>query len=251
MSTAPPQDQQRLLQVQALDTRLAQLSHRRRSLPEHAALADLARRSAGLADQLVSARTLVGDVQRELVRAEQEVELVRARAQRDAQRLAAGTGTAKDLQALLRDSEALARRQSDLEDVELEVMERLESAQALVAELEQQADALSAERTALTARRDAATAEIDAEAAAVRADRAAAAEGLDAGLVTLYERVRETSGGLGAAPLQGDRCGGCRLQLNPVELGRIRSAPAAEVLRCEECGRILVRVPEADEGQHR
>ncbi|SDQ04214.1 zinc ribbon domain-containing protein [Quadrisphaera sp. DSM 44207] len=249
MTTAPATDQRRLLGVQALDTRLAQLAHRRRALPEHAALAELEQRRATVRDRLVAARTLASDVQRELVRAEQDVEQVRTRAARDAARLAAGTGTAKDLQALVKDSEALARRQSDLEDVELEVMERLEQAQAAAADLEQQAAQLEAERTRLVAARDTATTAIDAEAEQLRLQRAGAVQGLDAGLVALYERVRESSGGLGAAPLQGDRCGGCRLQLNPVELTRIRRAERDEVVRCEECGRILVRVPEGAEGR--
>ena len=57
-------------------------------------------------------------------------------------------------------------------------------------------------------------------------------------------RVRAHSG-TGAAPLVQRRCGGCRLDLNAVDLSRIRNAPEDEVLRCEECGRILVRTEES------
>ena len=88
-------------------------------------------------------------------------------------------------------------------------------------------------------------AEIDSEVAAVTAQREQAAAGLDAGLVALYERIREQQSGLGAAALRGRRCEGCRLELNPTDLERIRTAPADEVVRCEECRRILVRVPES------
>lgn len=64
-------------------------------------------------------------------------------------------------------------------------------------------------------------------------------------LVTLYEKIRAGSGGMGAAELRQRRCGGCQLDINPVELQRLRSAPEDEVLRCEECRRILVRTAES------
>ena len=248
--TAPVADQLRLLEVQALDTRLAQLLHRRRTLPEHAALAELETRAASLRDRLVSARMVAGDVAREAARADAEVELVRARAERNAARLAAGSGSAKDLQALQKDSEALARRQGDLEDLELEVMERQETAQAAVTELEAEAAALEAQRAELVARRDASLVEVDAEGRAVQAERAAAVVGLQPALVALYDKVRAAEGGLGAAPLVGERCGGCRLQLTPVELGRVRAAAPDAVVRCEECTRILVRTPQGQGEVH-
>ncbi len=247
MSTAPAADQQRLLDVQSLDTRLSQLTHRRRTLPEHAELAGLSTRHDALRDRLVAARTVTQDLQREVAKAEADVQLVRSRADRDRSRLEAGQGSAKDLQALQHELVSLGRRQSDLEDVELEVMERLEAAQGEATTLAAELEEVVAARDAVTARRDAAVAGLDEEASGVRAERERAAAGLDASLAALYDKVREQQGGLGAAPLRQGRCEGCRLQLTPVDLGRIRTAPEDEVLRCEECRRILVRVP--DSGQ--
>lgn len=249
MTTAPAADQRRLLDVQALDTRLAQLAHRRRTLPEHAALEALEQRRAAVADQLVAARTIAADVQRELAKAEADVEQVRQRAARDQAHLDSGRGSAKDLQGLQHELQSLARRQAELEDVELEVMERAEQAEAAQRSLETTSAELDAERAALVERRDAALAEIDEQMRAVQAERDAAAAGLDAGLMSLYEKVREQSGGVGAAALRGRSCEGCRLELNQTDLQRIRSAGEDEVVRCEECRRILVRVPEAVESR--
>lgn len=249
MTTAPAADQRRLLDVQALDTRLAQLAHRRRALPEHAALEALEQRRAAVADQLVAARTIAADVQRELAKAEADVEQVRQRAARDQAHLDSGRGSAKDLQGLQHELQSLARRQAELEDVELEVMERAEQAEAAQRSLETTSAELDAERAALVERRDAALAEIDEQVRAVQAERDAAAAGLDVGLMSLYEKVREQSGGVGAAALRGRRCEGCRLELNQTDLQRIRSAGEDEVVRCEECRRILVRVPEAVESR--
>lgn len=245
MTTANALDQVRLLDVQALDTRLSQLAHRRRTLPEHQLLEGLAARRAELRDALVTAQTQADDVAREVAKAEADVDLVRQRAARDQARLDSGTGSAKDLQAVQHELVSLARRQSDLEDVELEVMERLEQAQSEVSALLSEQAGADAELARLTAGRDAALAEIDQEVAEVTAQRDRIAEGLDAGLVELYDRVRQSSGGLGAAALAARRCGGCRLELTPVELGRIRAAAPDEVLRCDECRRILVRTPDS------
>lgn len=245
MTRAPAFDQQRLLDVQALDTRVQQLAHRQRTLPEHARLEALAREQSARTNRLVEAETLVSDLQREVRKAESDVEQVRTRAGRDQARLDAGTGNAKDLQAIQHELVSLGRRQSELEDVELEVMERLEQAQARVAEVTAEIAAAQREVATLATSRDEAAAIIEAERAAVTRQREEIASGLDGGLVALYEKVRAGSGGLGAAPLRARRCEGCRLELTPVDLGRISSAPADEVVRCEECRRILVRVPQA------
>jgi uncharacterized protein len=243
--TAVPQDQWRLLDVQDHDIRLTQLEHRRRNLPEHARVAELEQKLAVLGDQVVSAKTLAGDLARELAKAEADVEVVRQRASRDRVRLESGQGSPKDLQALQREVESLAQRQSVLEDAELEVMERLEAAQATVAEREGGAEALKAELAEVVAARDAALVSIEDEAAGVRRARQDAAAGIPADLFALYEKVREQSGGVGAARLRARRCEGCRIELTPVDLGRFRAADEDAVLRCEECRRILVRTPDS------
>ena len=244
MTTAPAADQRRLLDVQELDTRLDQLAHKRRTLPELARLLELDAQLADLHTALVTSRTAAEDLRRELTKAEADVEQVRSRAARDQARLDSGQGSAKDLQALTSELASLARRQGDLEEVELEVMERLEAHEGALTEVTKAYDALVAQKEAVEADRDAAFRTIDADAERVRGERATAAEGLDAGLVTLYERLRGQLGGLGAAPLRGRRCEGCRLELNPLDLDAIRSKGEDQVVRCEECGRILVRLPE-------
>jgi len=243
--TAAPQDQWRLLDVQGHDTRLTQLAHRRRTLPEHAdveRLAAVLRQSDG---RLVAARTAVGDLSRELAKAEADVDQVRQRAIRNQARLDAGTGTAKDLQALQHELEALAQRQSVLEEIELGVMERLEAAEAEVARIVADTELAGRDLAEATDRRDGALAGLAEEEAAERRARADAAAGLPEDLLALYEKVRENTGGIGAARLFRRRCEGCRLELNTTDLGRIRTAAEDAVVRCEECSRILIRTPDS------
>jgi len=242
---ADPSRQWRLLDLQAIDTRLDQIAHARAHLPQLAQLAELEQRAGALESDLVRAQTALGDVQREVAKAEADVQLVRDRSARNQSRLDAGTGSAKDLQAISHELGSLARRQSELEDVELEVMERAETAEAEVARLTAERSDLAAEVDEATRARDDALADLDAEAKQVGAPRADTVAGVGEDLVALYEKIRANSGGLAAAALSQRRCGGCQLELNNVDMSRIKAAPEDEVLRCEECRRILVRTAES------
>jgi predicted nucleic acid-binding Zn-ribbon protein len=194
---------------------------------------------------LVNAQTAHGDVQRELVKSDQDVQLVRDRAARDQARLDSGQGSAKDLQALQHELVSLARRQSELEDVEIEVMERAETLSTAVTELEARRAEVVARLESLESEWEAAVKELDAEAAKVGAPRADIVAGVGEDLVALYEKVRASSGGVGAAELRQRRCGGCRLELNNVDIDRIRRAADDEIVRCEECRRIMIRTAES------
>ncbi len=170
---------------------------------------------------------------------------MRDRAARNQQRLDAGQGTPKDLQALQHELTSLARRQGDLEDIEIEVMERAESLAAKVTTLQQQRTELAESVDALQRQLDDALATFDSEATQVASGRADIVAGVGDELVTLYEKIRLSSGGLAAAEIKHRRCGGCRLELNNVDLNRIRIAPEDEVVRCEECRRIMIRTGES------
>lgn len=195
--------------------------------------------------ELTLAESARSDVQRDLDKAEADVQLVRDRAARNQARLDAGTGTAKDLQALQHELASLARRQAELEDLELEVMERAEALDGDLTRLREQRAELDDSLATVGAARDAALAALDAEAADVAARRTALAPTVGAELLALYTKVRASSGGIGAAELKQRRCGGCQLEMNHVDLARFRGAAADEVLRCEECRCILVRTPES------
>jgi predicted nucleic acid-binding Zn-ribbon protein len=237
--------QWRLLDLQALDTRLDQIAHRKATLPELAELRRLAPAASNLDDDLVRARTALGDVQRDVTKADSDVQLVRDRSARDQARMEAGQGTAKDMQALQHEVLALARRQSALEDVELEVMERAEGLAADVSRLEAARAELTARVGELEALRDKAFAELDAEVEQLSHSRADVVAGVGDELVGLYEKIRASSDGIGAAVLRQRRCEGCNLELNAVDINRFTAAAEDEVLRCEECRRILIRTSES------
>jgi uncharacterized protein len=241
---ADPESQRRLLDLQALDTALAQLAHKRRTLPEHAELERLGASVAGLGNERARAQVAVDDLDRDIERLERDIEQVRARSDRDKARLDAGTGPAKQLEALQHEVETLARRQRDLEDAELELMEKREEAEAVLTEVAARLDKTRAEQAEAERRRDELLAGITKDEEFRRAGRLPLAGDLPADLVKLYEQIRENTG-MGAALLRAGRCEGCRLELSGSEKARVRSAPPDEVVRCDECRRILVRTAES------
>jgi predicted nucleic acid-binding Zn-ribbon protein len=174
-----------------------------------------------------------------------EVEVVRQRSARDRQRLEAGGLPAREVTALQHELDSLARRQGDLEDQELELMERQEAAASALAAAQAGQEKAVADRERAEQLRDDALADIADSTARHEAARAAAANGVPQALLALYDRIRTQTGTTGAALLKARQCQGCRIELFGKELAAVRNAAPDEVVRCDNCGRVLVRTAES------
>ncbi len=241
---AQPDDQLRLFDLQSVDTALDRLAYRRANLPELVEIVNATAEQQRLRSDVVRGQTEVGDLNREQRKLEADVDQVRARADRDEQRMAVST-SGKEAESLQHEVESLGRRQGYLEDQLLELMERREEADKQVAAVVSQLEAASAAIEVATAGRDKSFAEIDAGIVEQQAQRAVTAAGVSEDLLKVYERIRKSSGGIGAARLYRHRCEGCHLELSGGDLAAVRAAPADEVVHCEECGRILIRTSES------
>jgi uncharacterized protein len=174
------------------------------------------------------------------------VEQVKARRVRDQAMIDAGQiKDPKALERMLGELESLNRRISSLEDTELEVMERLETAQSSLDGRSAELDAMADEEAKLRSSFEETAEDLQAQLAAAEAERLTTASGVSAELMALYEKLRIQKGGVGAAALRRKECGGCRLTLNASDLAVIGKAPTDEVIRCEDCSRILVRTGES------
>jgi predicted nucleic acid-binding Zn-ribbon protein len=234
--------QLRLLDVQSIDTALAQLEHRRQTLPEHAEINRLRAQRAAVGSDLVASDTAVSDLEREQQRAENDLQPVRDRLTRNQQRISQGTvADPKALASMVDEVEHLKKRISDLEDAELEVMEQLETELASRETLRARAARLDAELATMSSKRDAQLAELEADMTERRTERSQLTPLLPPALLALYDKIGAGHGGVGAAELRQRRCTGCQLEVNAAEIREYQGAPPDEVLRCEECSRILVR----------
>ncbi len=232
--------------MQALDARADLLRHQRASLPELAEIAALQASRTELDNRARDARIAVDDLTVEQEKVDADVEAVKTRRRRDRDRMDQGLVTnPKDLERMQHELESIERRISSLEDEELEVMARLEDAQRDLDGLTAQVAEADRRLGELAAVRDERLAAIEAELTSVLAERAPAVESVPADLLALYDRLREQKGGVGAAELRQRRCTGCQLGIDNAELAVIKAAPADDVIRCEECQRILVRTPES------
>ncbi|HMG29163.1 MAG TPA: C4-type zinc ribbon domain-containing protein [Jiangellaceae bacterium] len=243
---ADPAAQQRLLDLQAVDHALGQLAYRRNSLPEVAELAALAAEHMKLRDAGVAVTTEIADLDREERRADADVEQVRQRKDRDLRRLDNGqVSSPKELENLQSEIASLERRQSVLEEAELDVMERLEEARKRSSHLETEREDVGRRAQEVQRARDAAWEEIDNDTESARQQRAAVVADIPADLLSLYDKIRADRGGIGAVEIRQRRCEGCRITIDPADLARIRAAAPDAVLRCEECRRIQVRTAES------
>ena len=237
---ASPSDQRQSLDIQRHDLALTALAHKLATLPEIAALSAATVKSNNTRDLRIAAETELSDVTRELKRAEGDVEQVVIRLQKDEARLNSGTGTPKELESLQHEVVSLNARRAELEEVELEVMLRVDGIKSRIDELKALEETLATEIAELTDRKNVVSLALESESAQLKTERAVTVTSVDKAIYDLYEKIR-SGGGAGAAALLGGQCLGCNLSINSIDLKRMLDSAEDEVIRCEECRCILVR----------
>jgi predicted nucleic acid-binding Zn-ribbon protein len=239
-----PSIQATLLTLAAVDTELARIAHRRATLPEQQEVSRLEAERSARKDAVVAVEIALEDLDRDIRKLEEEVEAVRKREDRDRAMLRDGAVGAKQLSELQHELATLERRQSVLEDELLEVMERREATDADYQHVGAQLSRLDEELSAAVRARDEALADLDVAENRCRGDRSGLTEKIPAELLAIYDR-QLSQHGTGAALLQARRCGACRIELDRGEIARIAKTPPETVVRCPECGAILVRTKES------
>ncbi len=241
--TASPDAQRLLLDVQALDTTLQQLAHRERTLPERATVDELVAEAEVMREFVVQRRGELEDARIELGRVESDVQLVEARISRDDGRLQQSSSV-KDIQGLEHELGSLRARLGDLEEIELSVMEKVETLENELASAPAALDAHPATVAAAAAARDAALGAIVAERASAQQQRDAVISQVPADLLALYEKQRERYG-VGASHLRARISSASGVELTGSDLATVRSAAPDAVLLCPDSNAILVRTDES------
>ena len=233
--------QRSLLELSKLDAELSRIAHRAAHLPQREAYDQMKVEHNAAGDRLAVVRIAMEDLDAQMSRFESEIEAVRQREERDRSLLRSGATDAKQLSDLQHELDTLIRRQTSLEDSLLEVMEHREELEAQMAVELGAIEALEADLASAQQALDTAVAEIEHTRRLHSSQRDALTATLDPALSALYERQR-AGGGPGAGQLQGHRCGACRIEIGRGELARISAAAEDEVVRCPECGAILLRI---------
>jgi predicted nucleic acid-binding Zn-ribbon protein len=232
-----------LLEVQDLDTTINQLEHRRANLPERAELRSIAAQMAELDTRAQKAGDQRSDLERRQGVLEEQIGgLATRRTGLESTLYGARGAAARDMQAMSEEITHLSARQAELEEEEVTLLVEQEPVDAELAAVEAARGPLRDEAARWQAQLSEAESVIDEQHAALVAERADKAGQLPTELRDRYEFLRARFNGAGAARLVGNHCDGCHLELSAVEVDRLRRLPPDEVVTCEECGRILVRI---------
>ncbi|GAC1596468.1 MAG: phospholipase [Acidimicrobiales bacterium] len=230
-----------LLVIQGHDTELDQLTYRRMHLSEQAELDRVIAQQQSIEAEGANVSAERDELERRRVQLEADLGDTEKRlADLDRQMRSGAITASRDLLAMTEQVASMKRRQSDIEDTELAIMEAIDPLDARRVELQEAWAVLEADALRLTAEVAEAQAALDADIARVKGARSDAAAVVPPQLLATYERLRSRLGGVGAAPLVGSSCGGCHLTLSASELDQIRRAPLDALVACEQCGRILV-----------
>ena len=231
-----------ILEMQSLDNEIMQANTKLKSLPEIEQLLHIDKRIATATDELAVVKSEADQIALELRRGEVDVETVTDRIKKDEARLASGNATPKELEQLQHEVGTLKKRQESLEEIELEIMIRSDAITSRSNTLTTDLASLQTLKDEIAGRLKTATDEINKVIADKNTARNLVANQIEKPLLELYEKIRGNGGGVGAAALVGNKCNGCNLAINAVEMDRIKSLAKDELLRCEECRRILVRI---------
>jgi predicted nucleic acid-binding Zn-ribbon protein len=239
---ASTEQQGLILELQLLDNEIMQSNTKLKSLPEIEQLLHIEKRVTTANDELAVVKSEADQIALELRRGEVDVETVTDRIKKDESRLSSGNATPKELEQLQHEVETLKKRQEALEEIELEIMIRNDAVTARSNTLTTDLSSLQTLKDEISGRLQSATDEINKVIADKNTARNLVAGKIEKALIDLYEKIRGNAGGVGAAALVGNKCNGCNLAINAVEMDRIKSLAKDELLRCEECRRILVRI---------
>ena len=236
---ASPRQQRLLLDLRDVEITLARLRRKRSTLAERTELEALQGDTASARDGFMQAQRDLDTRRTELSRIEADVATVQQRRDRDNQMLSVSTSS-KEAQSLQGELETLSRRQSELEDRELELMEVVEGVQAAFAAAEEVLAGVDERRAAIQGRLDDAEQRLDAEISSNTKEREGVAAELQRDVLGLYEELRGRIG-IGAARLRGNVSEGSNMALAPAELSDIRATAPDEIVFCPGSGAILVR----------
>lgn len=236
-----PEEQERVMTLQTLDTSLTQLAHKEKTLSVIQALEILTISHNSTRDLIIAAETEKADIKHELSKSEIDVEQVVTRIEKDEKRMASGTASPKELEQMQHELASLNKRRSELEEIELEVMVRVDGIDDRIKSLSVERDQFKLKMAELDAQKTKELTDIAEAVSSANGKRADIAAKISAEVVELYEKIKKTGDGIGAARLIEGKCDGCHLSINAVELSKIKEMAADEIVRCEECRRILVR----------
>ncbi len=230
---------QALIDLQALDSRLAEVSAEMAKLPAQIAATQAS--VAEAAKAIETLRTKLDTTRKEIRFKEKDLEVSAAKRTKAEARLYE-VKTNKEYSAVLVEIEEIKQEKARIEEEILTLMERQERLALEVREAETKLAARETQARMEEAEARQRLAALEADLAALQADREALARQLPLDLLASYERLLHHRAHLAVAPvLPGGICGGCRVSLPPQAFQELKQQSSLRT--CESCGRYLYWAP--------
>lgn len=229
-----------LLELQKLDTALDQALVALERLPER-------QRHDESAGALARLRARRDDIRSEQVKLEAElasieatsaeVDAHRARLEKQMKTIIAP----REAEALQHELEVLAAQRSDLDDRGLLLLESSSEADRDIERLAGEEVTAAREEEKARAELAEAVARAEASIAVLRQQREALSVTFDATDLANYERLRATFAGVAIAVIEHGMCSGCHMDLSVAERDAIKRRSADDTVECPNCNRLLAR----------
>jgi predicted nucleic acid-binding Zn-ribbon protein len=225
-----------LLDLQEVDLEIDRLLNERQSLPELEAYRTAHGRAAKVRAELEAAEKELRETALELDKTSGELELAEQKLAAEQNRLYAGGLSARDANYMRQEVEMLERKNREMEDRILELMETKDEREGGVIGLRETLAAAEEDTHGLEAIIQEAWNVIDGKLARKEARKADIVPLIPDDLLTLYEDLRIVKDGVAAGRLAEGICGGCHLRLTAAEQ---LEAKEIDPPRCIHCRRIL------------
>lgn len=235
---ATESQQSDLLSLANLDLEISRSKSAIKNLSSGAQFSELREAQRGLAAKLIDARNALDTVELQLKRSEADLALVEQRIAKDQARLNS-TNNSKDAQGIQSELESLARRKSDLEDIEIAILDQQEAAKAVFATVSVDKAAVDDELAKGEAANEAAIMKLRSGLDLLTNDRAQQAARIAPELIELYDK--KAARGVPVARLIGRECGACRISLGATAFNELESLARDDIATCPECQAILIR----------
>ena len=235
---ASENQQAELLALANLDLEISRSRIHLTNLTSGNAFSDLRSAQRDCAAQLIERRNALDQVELDLARAEADLKLVEQRIDKDAAALNA-TSSSKDAQGIQSELATLQKRKSDLEDLELAILERKEEFEAAYKTVLTDKQSIDEELAAKEAANEAEIMKLRSGLELSTSQRSQQASRIDTELIALYEK--KSSRGLAVGRLLGRECGACRMAIGATALAEISALPRDEIATCPDCQAILIR----------
>ena len=234
------ESQRLLIDLNSLDQSISKLNYQKKNHPQLMKITELTARVPSIEASIVENDSQITETKKEVSKAEIDVENISKRVQKDKERLASSETSAKDLTQIQHEIGTLEGKQKELEEVQIEFLEKVEDLEHKKRGLQEILEQLKAEISELNTSIKDDFEKANKEIANFARERQIVVGKIENELIALYEKIR-TEQGIGAGLFSLGTCNSCQIQISPSEINNINSTDPEEIVRCENCRCVLVR----------